>query len=132
MLGSKNGSIIGSTCCCFFSSSSFICFGDVGEWSEVVGECECATAEAELRGCELLPPQDAVAEAIILFLVPPLNMALMSSHAYTISSGGSPRSFVCRRHELKFAASGCTYLSLSERRCEWKTNLLGEKKTPQK
>ena len=50
-----------------------------------------------------------------------------------ITSGGSPRSFVCLRQELKFAASGCMYLSVSvNKRWEWKTNLFGEKKTAQK
>lgn len=34
-----------------------------------------------------------------------------------------------RRHELKLAASGWTYLE-SGRRCEWKINLLGEKNNP--
>lgn len=65
-----------------------------------------------------------------LFLVPPLNMALTSSHAWTISSGGLPVSFMWRLQELKFAASGWTYLSLAERRWEWKMNLLGEKNRP--
>lgn len=65
------------------------------------------------------------------FLVPPLNIALTSSQACTTSSGGLPDSFMCRRHELKFAASGCTYLSDGPIRCEWKMNLLGEKNRPQ-
>lgn len=67
----------------------------------------------------------------ILFLVPPLNMAFTSSQAWTTSSGGVPLSFICRRQELKLAASGCTYLSPGPTRCEWKINLFGEKKRPQ-
>lgn len=65
------------------------------------------------------------------FLVPPLNIALTSSQAWTTSSGGFPDSFMCRRHELKLAASGWTYLSDGPIRCEWKMNLFGEKKRPQ-
>lgn len=65
-----------------------------------------------------------------LFLVPPLNIALTSSQAWVISSGGPPLNFMCRRHELKLAASGCTYLSLGLNRWEWKMNLFGEKNNP--
>ena len=56
---------------------------------------------------------DAAPPPIILFLVPPLNIALTSSQAKVTSSGGFPRSLVWRRQELKLAASGWTYLSLS-------------------
>lgn len=65
----------------------------------------------------LRSPSDDVSEAT-RFLVPPLNIALTSSHAYTMSCGGPPKSFMCRRQELKLAASGCTYLSLGPIRCE--------------
>lgn len=65
------------------------------------------------------------------FRVPPLNMALTSSQACVISSGGPPLSFIWRRHELKFAASGWMYLSPGPTRCEWKINLFGEKNRPQ-
>lgn len=67
----------------------------------------------------------------ILFLVPPLNIALTSSQAWTTSTGGLPLSFMCRLHELKFAASGWTYLSPGPTRWEWNMNLFGEKKSPQ-
>lgn len=66
-----------------------------------------------------------------LFLVPPLNIALTSSQAWVISSGGLPLSFMCLRQELKFAASGWMYLSPGPIRCEWKMNLFGEKNSPQ-
>lgn len=66
-----------------------------------------------------------------LFLVPPLNIALTSSQACTISSGGLPLSFICRLQELKLAASGWIYLSLALNRWEWNINLLGEKNKPQ-
>ena len=56
---------------------------------------------------------DAAPPPIILFLVPPLNIALTSSQAKVTSSGGFPRSLVWRLQELKLAASGWTYLSLS-------------------
>jgi hypothetical protein len=46
------------------------------------------------------------------------------------SSGGEPLSFMCLLQELKLAASGCTYLAAGPVRCEWKMNLLGEKKRP--
>ena len=59
---------------------------------------------------------------IILLRVPPLNMALTSSQLCTTSSGGSPSSRMWRRHELKLAASGCTYFPPSASRCEWNTN----------
>ena len=48
------------------------------------------------------------------------------------SSGGEPLSFMCLLQELKLAASGCTYLAVGPVRWEWKMNLLGEKKRPQR
>lgn len=92
----------------------------------------CAAVVGEDLGCfagfddsrELVLPNSR-------FLVPPLNIALTSSQACTISSGGVPDNFMCRRQELKFAASGCTYLSDGLSRCEWKMNLFGEKNRPQ-
>lgn len=89
-----------------------------------------------LRYRHIHPPTTALMEltcelaAIRRFLVPPLNMAFTSSHACTTSMGGSPSNRMCRRHELKLAASGCTYL-LSARRCEWNTNLFGLKNMAQ-
>lgn len=77
-----------------------------------------------------LGARDTIELARRRFLVPPLNIAFTSSQACTISSGGDPLSFMCLRHELKLAASGCTYLSFGLRRCEWKMNLLGEKNRP--
>ena len=66
-------------------------------------------------------------DELVLLRQPPLNMALTSSQAKTISSGGEPVRWMCRRHELKLAASGCTYLASGRTRCEWKMNLFGEK-----
>lgn len=74
---------------------------------------------------------DVIGDDISRFLVPPLNIAFTSSQACATSSGGVPLNLKCRRQELKFAASGCTYLSLADTRCEWKINLLGEKNNPQ-
>lgn len=66
-------------------------------------------------------------DELVLLRQPPLNMALTSSQAKTISSGGDPVRWMCRRHELKLAASGWTYLDSGRTRCEWKMNLFGEK-----
>ncbi len=49
------------------------------------------------------------AEDIILLRVPPLNIALTSSHACETSSDGSPLRRMWRRQLLKLAASGWTY-----------------------
>ena len=49
-------------------------------------------------------------------------LALTSSQLCTTSSAGSPSSRMWRRHELKLAASGCTYFPPSASRCEWNTN----------
>lgn len=83
-------------------------------------------------GC-LAGPGDSLAFGLLnnLFLVPPLNIAFTSSQACTTSSGGLPDNFICLRHELKLAASGCTYLSDGPILCEWKMNLFGEKNRPQ-
>lgn len=89
---------------------------------------------ASILGCleGVAAPEDADADASRRLRVPPLNMALTSSHAWTTSSGGAPLRRRWRRHELKLAASGCTYLAVGPERCEWKMNLLGEKKRPQR
>lgn len=79
----------------------------------------CCCLETEVREAAIARLRD-----------PPLNMALTSSQANMTSSGGLAESLMCRRQELKLAASGCTYLD-SGRRWEWKMNLLGEKKSPQ-
>lgn len=102
----------------------------------------CVTCGAELTGTSFGffdADSEGFEDAILVMgadmsrlRVPPLNIALTSSQACATSSGGVPLSRKCRRHELKLAASGCTYLSLAETRCEWKMNLLGEKKSPQK
>lgn len=62
----------------------------------------------------------------ILLRVPPLNMALTSSHLWVSSWSCSRYSLRCLRQELKLAASGWLYLAAGVR-WKWKMNLLGEK-----